>query len=202
MAEALALRISREIGPTSSVHEWDRENLLVSCQTESVDVLVMEIIERDPSVFEMPRLLDRHKLSTRVLMLSSIMTDALIQRGLDTGMPGMVSKRQPFGVLDEGIRTVHAGKRFHCPETSERIAKTRCTREKSAGTSGPALLTERETETVKLISQGLSTEAIARVAKISPETVESHQSRIMRKLDLPNRIELARFAFRQGIAQP
>jgi len=203
VAEGLVLLIDREPGMRSSAHEGGDVGLLESCRSATADVLVMDLGKREPSVFEISRLIHTERLGARVLLLSALMTDALIQCGIDNGVIGFVSKNHPFAVLRNGILEVHAGRRFYCPEVSKRIVHEGgdC-RTRTAGGTRICLLTNREREMLMLLSSGSSIRQVAAVAHISPKTVESHQFRIMQKLDIHNRIELARFAFREGIAHP
>lgn len=203
VAEGLVLLINREPDMRSSAHEGGDVGLLESCRSRSTDVLIMDLNEREPSVFEMPRLIRTERLGTRVLLLSALMTDAIIQCGMDNDVTGFVSKSQPYAVLREGILKVYAGRRFHCPEVSKRIVQTgRGPRTQAAVGARICLLTNREREMLVLLSSGSSIMEIATAKHISPKTVESHKFRIMQKLDIHNRIELARFAFREGIAHP
>ena len=65
-----------------------------------------------------------------------------------------------------------------------------------------SLLTQREREVLSHIAAGLSKKAIARVLGISDKTVDHHCSNIMTKLDIHDRVELARFAVREGLVRP
>ena len=60
-------------------------------------------------------------------------------------------------------------------------------------------LTDRETEVLRLVAKGLSAKQIATRLAISHRTVENHVQATMRKLQLANRVELARYAIEQGI---
>ena len=203
VTEGLALLIDREPDMRSSAYERGDVDLLEFCRETSADVLIMDLGDHEPNVFEMPRLIRTQQLRTRVLLLSGLMTDALIQCGIENGVTGFVSKRHPFTVLRDGIVHVHAGRRFHCPEVSKRIvAKEGGRRTRTAGMTKICLLTNREREILMWLSSGSSIREIAATAHISAKTVESHKFRIMQKLDIHNRIELARFAFREGIAHP
>ena len=203
VAEGLVLLIDREPEMRSSAHEEGDVGLLESCRSRSTDVLIMDLNEREPSVFDMPRLIRTERLGTRVLLLSALMTDAIIQCGMENGVTGFVSKSQPYAVLREGILKVHAGRRFHCPEVSKRIVQIgRGPPTQVAVGTRICLLTNREREMLMLLSSGSSIKDVAAAKHISPKTVESHKFRIMQKLDIHNRIALARFAFREGIAHP
>ena len=61
-------------------------------------------------------------------------------------------------------------------------------------------LTKRESEVLRCIARGLSEKDIAQTMHISPHTVHRHTSSLKAKLDIHNRVELARYAIREGLA--
>ena len=63
-------------------------------------------------------------------------------------------------------------------------------------------LTDREREVLSHIASGLSKKSIARVLGISDRTVDHHCTNIMTKLDIHDRVELTRFAVREGLVTP
>ena len=64
------------------------------------------------------------------------------------------------------------------------------------------LLTPRELEILAYLAKGLSKKDIARTVGLSIKTVEQHCTHLMQKLDIHDRVELARFAIREGLVQP
>jgi DNA-binding NarL/FixJ family response regulator len=60
-------------------------------------------------------------------------------------------------------------------------------------------LTRREREVLSLLAIGLSTKETAESLFLSPRTVDNHAHRIMKKLGLHGRVELARYALREGL---
>ncbi|QDQ99082.1 response regulator [Tomitella fengzijianii] len=61
------------------------------------------------------------------------------------------------------------------------------------------VLTPRETEVLRYVAKGLSSRQIATRLEISTRTVENHVGAALRKLQLGNRVELARYAIEHGI---
>ncbi len=64
------------------------------------------------------------------------------------------------------------------------------------------LLTQRELEILADLAKGLHKKEIAKKMQISPKTVDKHCSHIMLKLDLHDRVDLTRFAIREGLIDP
>ena len=65
-----------------------------------------------------------------------------------------------------------------------------------------SLLTPRENEVLAFIARGMQKKAIARLLGLSERTISVHCSNLMSKLDIHDRVELARFAIREGLAEP
>lgn len=62
------------------------------------------------------------------------------------------------------------------------------------------LLSRREQEIVKLITEGYSSREIAESLAVSPRTVEAHRANIYRKLGMHNLADLIKYAIKSGIA--
>lgn len=62
------------------------------------------------------------------------------------------------------------------------------------------MLTERETEVLRLVAKGLTAKQIGERLVVSHRTVESHVQNTLRKLQLHNRVQLVRYAIDQGLA--
>jgi DNA-binding CsgD family transcriptional regulator len=64
-----------------------------------------------------------------------------------------------------------------------------------------ALLTPRELQILRMIGRGMPRNDIARIIHRSPKTVDAHRASIMDKLGLHDRVDLARFAIREGLVE-
>ena len=59
-------------------------------------------------------------------------------------------------------------------------------------------LTPRETDVLLYLARGKSKKEIAGTMRLSPKTIENHTTNLMKKLDIHDRVELARYAIREG----
>jgi len=64
------------------------------------------------------------------------------------------------------------------------------------------LLTNREQQVLRMIGRGMSRHEIAKELFRSSKTIDAHQQSIMKKLDLHDRVELVRYAIREGLVEP
>jgi two-component system, NarL family, response regulator LiaR len=66
----------------------------------------------------------------------------------------------------------------------------------------PEVLTERETEVLRLVAQGMGNKQIARVLHVGEKTVKTHVSNVLAKLGVQSRTQAALHAVRIGLASP
>lgn len=69
------------------------------------------------------------------------------------------------------------------------------------GESGLSSLTNRQLEVLRHLAVGQSVKEVARQMHLSEKSIDSHKYRIMNKLGIHDRVELARFAIREGLVE-
>jgi DNA-binding NarL/FixJ family response regulator len=136
----------------------------------------------------------------KVLVLSMYAADDYAAQALAYGATGYALKDQPAEQVIEAIRSVAQGIVYLAPRLSrptvEELAGAR-TRE---GADGPlAELSTRERQIFDLVVRGFSNEGIAGELCISVKTVETHRSRINKKLNVHSSADLVRYAVRHGL---
>jgi NarL family two-component system response regulator LiaR len=121
-----------------------------------------------------------------ILILTSFGEDENLIEALNAGALGCLLKDSQPDDLLHAIQTVHRGQ-MSIPQTL--AVKLINQPKKAAKIESP--LTEREQEIAALVTQGLSNKEIAQVLSVSANTIRSHISNILRKLNLANRTQLA-----------
>jgi two-component system, NarL family, response regulator LiaR len=112
---------------------------------------------------------------------------------VEAGAAGYLLKESGPEELIEAIRAAAKGEvRLH-PKAQKRLIKEVRTPEMRES------LTERETETLRLIARGLSNKEIADKLSVSEVTVKTHVSSILSKLNLQSRTQAALFALKEGL---
>jgi DNA-binding NarL/FixJ family response regulator len=99
----------------------------------------------------------------------------------------------------EALRRTRQGKRYMSEAVSNMVIGD-IAAERGAARDPLSQLTHRERDVLRLTAEGNSSAASAKVLGLSPKTVESYRSRIMRKLEIRNITDLVKFAIRHGIA--
>jgi DNA-binding NarL/FixJ family response regulator len=172
---------------------------------EAVEVALSEDIDLAVLDVAMPRLtglqaahqLAQRRPELRLVMLTMHDSEAYLFEALRAGATGFVLKSAVDRDLVEACRAVLRGESWVHPAGVSALIRSHRSRD---GIGEP--LTARETEVVKLIAEGSTTKEIAETLVISPKTVERHRANILEKLGLRDRVDLTRWAIRQGLVEP
>ena len=166
------------------------------------DVVVMDIDMPGQTCFEAARTIRAQCPETHTIFLSAFFNDAYIDQALSVEAAGYLTKGEPPEALVDAIRAVKAGKRHFSPEVQSRIVVDQGgLRLSQKGRSRASTLSNRELEILRHLAQGMSQKQIADLAHRSIQTIHKHCNNIMAKLDIHDRVELARFAIREGLAE-
>ncbi len=167
------------------------------------NVVLMDIDMPGLSAFEAGRDLKSHCPDARLVFLSAFFHDRYIEQALALEAAGFITKSEPPETIIKAIRAVMTGRVYFSQEVQARIVVDATGARLSQSPETRAnLLTERELQVLLYVARGLSKKEIARTMDISVKTVEQHTTHIMEKLDIHDRVELARFAIREGLAEP
>jgi DNA-binding NarL/FixJ family response regulator len=138
--------------------------------------------------------------STRVLVLSASGAHEDVLEAVKAGASGYLVKSASVEELVDAVRRTAAGDAVFTAGLAGLVLGEfrRMSTTPDDGVHTPAL-TERETDVLRLVAKGLSARQIAERLVISHRTVESHVQSTLRKLQLHNRVELARYAIEHGL---
>jgi two-component system invasion response regulator UvrY len=140
------------------------------------------------------RILTRDR-DARILVFSVHENEVFLNRALDQGILGYISKRSASRVMVEAVRQVAGGEPFIGQEMMPFLVK----RKASADSRLVEALSPREFEVFRLRAEGLSVNAIAELLNVSPKTVGHHNTSVKQKLGATNDAELTRLAIRLGV---
>lgn len=166
------------------------------------DVAVLDIDMPGMSAFQAAREVRRASPNTRVIFLSAFVHDSYVDQALAVEASGYLTKSEPPEAIVEAIRRVHRGRSSYSRSVLDRIVVDPAgVRLANGSRSRCGLLTEREREVLGYVAMGLPQKQIARLAGISVKTVQHHVTHLMDKLEIHDRVELARFAIREGLVE-
>ncbi|WP_371670115.1 response regulator transcription factor [Streptomyces sp. NBC_00289] len=171
------------------------------------DVVLMDIRMPELNGIEATREIVAADGAAKVLVLTTFDLDEYVYQALRAGASGFLLKDASARQLAEGVRVVASGEALLAPSVTRRLITEFS---KLAGTprlmpSAQAAygdLTDRETEVLVLIAQGLSNAEIAGRLVVAESTIKTHVSRILVKLGLRDRTQAAVFAYEARLVTP
>ncbi|MET9690047.1 response regulator transcription factor [Streptomyces sp. NPDC006514] len=142
--------------------------------------------------------------AVKVLVLTTFDLDEYVYEALRAGASGFLLKDASADQLAEAVRVVAAGEALLSPNITKRLITefSRLGAPRAPSRARIEALTERETEVLSLIAQGLSNAEISEHLVLAEQTVKTHVSRILVKLGLRDRTQAAVFAYETGLIRP
>jgi DNA-binding NarL/FixJ family response regulator len=166
-----------------------------------IELAILDISMPRLTGLQAARELNRRRPELRVLILSMHENEQYLREALRAGASGYVVKKVADRDLVEACRAAMRGERFLYPGDVTRPIDE-CLRHARQGESQRDPLTPRESEVVKLVAESYTNREIAETLVISEKTVEGHRSNILEKLGMRDRVELTRYAIRNGLVEP
>ncbi|MEE9297377.1 MAG: response regulator transcription factor [Phycisphaerae bacterium] len=200
--DTLSERLNREPDMTVVGVVGNADDAVSQSIAHQPNIILMDIDMPGLLPFDAARTIHTHCADTRIIFLSAFFHDRYIEQALAAGACGYVTKDEGCDTLVRGIRDVASGDAYFSPEVQSRIVvDSNGARLAGGKCSLCSTLTSRELEILRYIARGLSKKDTAAVAHISVKTVENHCANLMAKLHIHDRVELARFAIREGLAE-
>jgi DNA-binding NarL/FixJ family response regulator len=140
----------------------------------------------------------------RVLMLTTFDLDEYVYAALRAGASGFLLKDATAAELVAAVRTVAAGEALLAPSVTRRLIADFARQPRRDQPPPPALdvLTQRETEVLRLIARGLSNAEISDALVIAEQTTKTYVGRILAKLSLRDRAQAVVVAYETGLVTP
>lgn len=153
------------------------------------DVTIMDGMLPDIHGVDAIRQIRENHPHARIILVSINESAEDIHRAIEAGASGYVPKSQNQDVILRAIRTVASGKRFLEPELARRLSARAATNS----------LSQRELDVLRLVAHGLVNKQVGAELGLSENTVKTHISRIMGKLEVHDRTSLAMKAVTLGL---
>lgn len=193
-SQAIADMLMKE-GLARSVRTWSSAELYWRDETkQDLDLLYVDHNLPHMSGVELIGMVAESYPEIRIVMLTRILTDNVIFRALQSGAIGYVLKSE-LKDINEITRQIMEGGAAITPTIALRIFKSF---RKSDNPAGPKL-TARERQVLEIMVTGSSTEKTAETMNISVATLRVHVKNIYKKLNINNKMDLARKASEMGL---
>jgi DNA-binding NarL/FixJ family response regulator len=164
------------------------------------DVVIMDIAMPNLNGIEATTQLVKKNPQVGVIILSMYSDETYLMRTLAAGAKGYLLKDSADVDLHRAVQVVAEGKPFFSPAIADTLLEDYMRQLQQRGLQDSYdLLTEREKEILQLLAEGKSNKDVAGILNLSTNTVETHRTRIMQKLDLHSTAEIVLYAVRKGI---
>ncbi|GAA2809818.1 response regulator [Kribbella solani] len=137
----------------------------------------------------------------RIVMLTTFDLDDYVYAALRAGASGFLLKHSTPDELAAAVRVVAAGDALLAPSVTRRLIED-LARSQPVVPITPAQLTPRETDVLRLVARGLSNRQIAAELVLAEQTVKTHVSNILTKLELRDRAQAVVYAYEAGVVVP
>jgi DNA-binding NarL/FixJ family response regulator len=200
--EGFAALLNAQADITVCAQAADGVEAVAAARSSEPDVVLLDV--------RMPRMdgLEAAKMiaaegPARVLMLTTFDLDEYVYAALRAGASGFLLKDAPAAELVHAVRVIASGEALLAPAITRRLIED-FVRQRPDIREIPSLggLTARETEVLSLVAQGLSNQEIAASLVVAEQTVKTHVSRVLAKLELRDRAQAVIVAYETGLVKP
>ncbi|MDZ4816388.1 MAG: response regulator transcription factor [Verrucomicrobiota bacterium] len=170
-------------------------------KTFTPDGALIDISLQGASGLELVKTIREFNSTLPILMLSMHNEEIYAERVLKAGANGFIMKQSPVEDVISALRHVLGGETYLSKKMTSRIINQSMGAKSNNASPSVQKLTDRELEVFQLISQGMSTNEIAKTLGLSVKTVDAHRTHIMAKLNVKNVNELIHTAVQWKYSQ-
>lgn len=196
------LRLQLEQQPDFEVvgEASDGREAVAMAEQLAPDVVIMDIAMPNLNGIQATTQVVKKNPQIGVIILSMHSDETYLTRTLTAGAKGYLLKDNADVDLHRAVQVVAQGKPFFSPAIADTLLEDYMRQLQQRGLQDSYdLLTEREKEILQLLAEGRSNKEVASTLDLSPNTVETHRTRIMQKLDLHSSADIVLYAVRKKI---
>lgn len=178
--------------------------LLELIKNFDVDVALVDYTAPDFSIDVIPQALQA-KNDLKIVAITPDQTAQTLVNALRSGVKSYVKKDCDITEIIDSVKETAKGNKFFCGQILETIQKAAIDvndLELDSFTCEPVLLSERESEIIVLIAEGLTNAQIAEQLYLSNHTVNTHRKNIMSKLGVKNTAGIVMYAVKMNLVSP
>lgn len=203
LVEGLSVILGKEEDISISGTAGNGRKAYELCKRNRPDIVLMDIKMPEMNGVEATKLIKKDFPEVKIIVLTTFNDDEYIYEALKNGASGYLLKDAPPAEIAKAIRVVYEGGALIHSEVAAKVIDrfSQMARGKAEKQADPRvnLLTEREIEICRLVAEGRNNREIADVLYLSEGTVKNHITRILVKLELRDRTQLAVFAIKNDL---
>ncbi len=163
-------------------------------------VVIMDIAMPQLNGIEAARQINEINPDTQIIILSMHATTEHVFQALQAGARGYLMKESAGSEVVNAVYDVFEGLRYLSREISDKVVDAYVNQRDIQEDQSPlSRLSNREREVLQLVVEGKTSNEIADILALSPDTVKTYRSRLMRKLDIDDLPSLVKFAIQHGL---
>jgi two-component system response regulator DevR len=162
------------------------------------DIVLLDVRLAGPSGLDLARQMQRARLETRVIILTSYDNEDYLLQAAQAGAYGYLLKSASAEILADSIRAVHAGERRLSPRVAGMALRQLETMSRIQIQADSGLI-DQELELLQLIADGATTKDIAETLYLSERTIKRKIQDVLDKLDATNRAQAVAEAYKRGV---
>ncbi|MCH7812668.1 MAG: response regulator transcription factor [Planctomycetes bacterium] len=200
--EAQRLQIDAEPDMTVVAEAIRGEDAVAEAEKHCPDIALIDVSIPGLTCHDTLQRIHAKVPGTRSIVLDGVLDPVLLARVIRSGASGFVAKDWGFERVRSAIREVAAGEFYFPPEVLRALPTD--IKQLRAGVpveNRMGRLTARERELLVLLAQGEGLKMAAHMLGVSYKTADKQKESLMKKLDIHDRVALARFAIRERIVQ-
>ncbi|MDF2589226.1 MAG: two component transcriptional regulator, LuxR family [Anaerocolumna sp.] len=177
----------------------DGVNCLTIIEKVNPDVVLLDINMPEMNGLKCLEIIKEKKYKSKILILTIHNEIEYLWKAVQIGVDGYVLKDSESDILRKAIFSVYKGEKFIQSELVPLLKQKEESHENND--DDDSLLTRRETEVLKLLTEGLFNKEIAYQLSISEKTVKNHVSNIFKKICVSDRTQAAVYAIKNNIVE-
>lgn len=203
LRELLQYRLEDQADMKVVANVGDAETAIQESLAHKPDIILMDIDMPGLSAFDAAERIMARQPDTRIIFFTAFVRDRFIEQALAARAWGYVTKTEGAESVVKAIRNVASGFAYFSPAVQARLVMSpNGPRLTHGDQSFVSTLTPREREILCYIARGMTKKDIADTICVSVKTVDYHTTNLMDKLKIHDRVELTRFAIREGLIEP
>ena len=178
--------------------------LLELIKSFETDIILIDYTAEGFSIDIVPKILKDYP-DLKFVAITPEQSALTVVHAVKSGIMSYIKKDCSLQEIKESVHETHKGNKFFCGQILETIAKANIDVDEidlMNFSCDPIIMTEREMEIIKLISEGYTNSQIAEMLFLSSHTVGTHRKNIMQKLGVKNTAGIVMYAVKTNIISP